>query len=95
MLTTLILGIVLGAMLSVRFNVVILIPGTFLTLVVVAFNGIVHGEGIWAVAQLMAGAAAALQVGYFLGSVLPLVVSPRRSDGRRDSSIPTGASRPT
>jgi len=95
MLTALIGDIVIGALLGLRFNVVILIPASFLALFVTATTGIARGDGLWSTAATMAVALAALQVGYVVGGALPIVAGVKASAHRASTSIPSGVSRPT
>lgn len=95
MLTALVSSIVLGVVLSLRFNVIILVPGIFLTLMIAATTGVARGDGVWSVAGTMAMATAAVQLGYLLGSVLPTAARAKLGSNRGTPPISTGVSRPT
>jgi uncharacterized membrane protein YedE/YeeE len=94
MMMSLVAGLVLGAVLSLRFNVFILIPAICLGLVVVAISGLTRGHTIWSVMEMIAVGVGALQLGYFVGSATHLVAGAKRKSNRRGQSMPTGISRP-
>jgi hypothetical protein len=66
--TTFAILFLIGATLSVRFNVVILFPAIGLAVVGTAV-GIAHGDSVGAVMLTIALIAVALQVGYLLGLI--------------------------
>ena len=59
-----------GAVLGLRYKVVILLPAATFVLVFVIGVGVAHGAGIWSIALDMMVAATALQLGYAGGSAL-------------------------
>jgi hypothetical protein len=62
-----------GAVLGLRFKVLILVPAIGLSVVVVAMaNGIVLGESAWRLALVVVVAATSIQLGYVLGTVAQL-----------------------
>jgi hypothetical protein len=94
MMTSLVAGLALGAVLSLRFNVFILIPVICLGVVLVTISGAARGHAIWFVMEMIAVGVGALQLGYFIGSATHLVAGAKRKANRRGQSTPTGISRP-
>jgi hypothetical protein len=94
MMTSLVAGLVLGAAVSLRFNVFVLIPAICLGLVVVAISGVARGHTVWSLIEMIAVGIAALQFAYFVGSATHLIAVAKRKSNRRGQSIPTGISRP-
>jgi hypothetical protein len=74
-LTTLGVVFLVGATLSVRFKVLILLPAIGLAVVGTAVVGIAHGDHVGAVMLTIAFTAAALQVGYLFGLVTRAVIA--------------------
>jgi len=64
----------LGAGFGLRFRVFILIPVIGLSWVVVAANGLFIEETFWRLALIMIVVAAAIQAGYFSGTVAQSIV---------------------
>jgi xanthosine utilization system XapX-like protein len=63
----------IGVVLGLRFRMLILVPAMGLALAMVVFNGVLVGESIWQLAGTMVVVATVVQLGYFGGSILPLV----------------------
>ena len=90
-------GILVGAVLGVRFNVLVLVPVICGALVIVLLDGIARGGGFWWVATTMIVIATALQLGYVLGSVVHFVMGaarvpePRRISMQREGDRPKAA----
>jgi hypothetical protein len=75
-----------GAVLSLRFKVLILVPAIGCSVVMVTANGIVLGESVWRLALAMVVAATAIQLGYIGGTVAQLLfraagATPRSQSG--------------
>jgi hypothetical protein len=68
-----------GAVLGLRFKVLILVPAIGFSMVVATANGIVRGEGVWWLASVAVVAATATQLGYIAGSVGQVLFSPTGS----------------
>jgi len=62
-----------GAVLGLRFKVLILVPAIGFSVLVVTVNGIVLGESVWRLALVMVVAATAIQLGYIGGTVAQLL----------------------
>jgi hypothetical protein len=61
-----------GAVLGLRFRVLILVPAIGLSVAVAIANGIVLGESLWRLALVTVVVAMAIQLGYVLGTVAQL-----------------------
>jgi hypothetical protein len=68
-----------GAVLGLRFKVLILVPAIGFATVVVTANGIVIGESLWRLASVVVVAAMAIQLGYVSGTVAQLFFGAARS----------------
>jgi membrane protein DedA with SNARE-associated domain len=66
LITTLLAGMVLGQ----RFKVLILLPGITVVVIAAVAMGIARAEHLRLIALMAVGAAAALQVGYLLGTAI-------------------------
>ena len=89
----LISGAAAGILLSLRFNVIILIPGIFLALLIAAFCGVTQGQGIWLTLGTLVVVATAVQLGYLVGTIAPIGSGANRLSNRRRESIASGVSR--
>jgi len=83
------MGILAGAVLGLRFQVFVLIPVSCGALAIVVVDGIARGDGFLQLALAIAMTAIALQVGYVLGSVVGLLEAARVDHGK--ASRPTSA----
>jgi len=83
------MGILAGALLGLRFQVFVLIPVSCGALAIVVVDGIARGDGFLQLALAIAMTAIALQVGYVLGSVVGLLEAARVDHGK--ASRPTSA----
>ena len=82
-MTVAIIGLLIGAAIGARFNVVVVIPAIGLALLGTAGAGIVHGDPIGSVGLTMVLIATTLQLGYLAGVVLRAVLlSVRMSNAR-------------
>jgi len=86
-----------GAVLGLRFKVLILVPVTGLSWVLVIANGIVNGESLWRLALALVVVATAIQLGYVGGMVAQLVFgstdSARSTEAREHRPAPDAARR--
>jgi hypothetical protein len=94
MIVYLICGAIAGAALSLRFNVMILVPGMLLGIVIAGVSGVAAGESIRSILGTMAVLAGAMQVGYLAAGAALTAKGNKRINGRRDRSMPPGFSRP-
>jgi hypothetical protein len=76
------IGILVGAVLGLRFQVFVLVPVSCGALAIVVVEGIAHGDGLVQLALALAGTAIALQVGYALGSVVGSLEAARVDHGK-------------
>ena len=89
----LVVGILVGAILSLRFNFLVLVPVTCAALVIAAVNATMAGDGFWLIVSKMAGIVTALQLGYLAGAALALTLGSRRGTNQRNEAVSTRMSR--
>jgi len=90
MVMLMMIGILVGTVLGLRFKVLILVPVVCGALPIVVVSGIARGEGLWRLALSMIVIAMSLQLGYVLGIVARFVmVAARPNHGR--VAMPTSA----
>ena len=86
-----------GAVLGLRFKVLILIPAIGLSVLVVTANGIVIGESLWRLALVWVIPATSIQLGYIGGTVVQLLFRSAgvtlRSKAHEHQSVPDVAHR--
>jgi hypothetical protein len=85
------LGVLIGAVLGLRFKVFVLVPVICGASAVVVIGGIARGDTLWRLAFTMVVIATALQMGYFLGNVIRLVTGAARASDHDRVSMPTSA----
>jgi hypothetical protein len=91
MMILFLMGVLVGAVLGVRFKVLVLVPAICAALPVVVVAEIARGEGIWGLALATIVVASSLQIGYILGNVVWFVTGAARATNHRTSSMPTSA----
>jgi hypothetical protein len=85
------MGVLVGVVLGLRFKVFVLVPVICGALPVVAIDGVASGDGLLGMVFAMIVMAIALQMGYFLGNVLRFVMGSERSTNSGKVSMPTSA----
>jgi len=85
------MGALAGAVLGLRFKVLVLVPVICVALAIVLVNGIARSDGVWWLAFTMIMIATALQLGYVLGIVVRVVINAARAPNHRRNSMPTSA----
>jgi len=70
MMILILIGILVGAVLGLRFKVFVLVPVICIGLAIVAVDGVARGDDPWLLAISMIVIATSLQVGYFGGGVV-------------------------
>jgi hypothetical protein len=94
MVILIMIGILVGAVLGLRFKVLVLVPVVCGALAVVVVNGIARGDGLWQLVLAMTVIAISLQLGYVLGIVVRFVmVAARPNHGRVTMPTSAGMSR--
>jgi hypothetical protein len=81
-------GVLLGAVLGLRFKVLVLVPVICAALPIVVVAGIARGEGLWRLALAMIVVATSLQLGYILGIVVRFVLGAARAPNHARVSMP-------
>jgi len=69
-LETVIIHVLAGAALGLRFKVVILVPALTLTMLFAAMVGVTRGDQFWSIALAMILLGTAIQVGYLAGILI-------------------------
>jgi hypothetical protein len=87
-------GILIGALLSLRLNVIVLMPVTGAALMIAAVGGAARGDSFWYIVSTMVLVVTALQVGYLGGSALLAVTSYSRPSNRSREEMSGRMSRP-
>jgi len=83
------MGVLVGAVLGLRFKVLVLVPMICAALPVIVVSGITRGEGVWRLALAMIVVAISLQLGYVLGSFVQSIMGAARATNHRRASMPT------
>jgi hypothetical protein len=78
MLIVMLISILVGAVLGMRFKVVILVPGVAFGLFAVTAAGLAHRDSLGTVALVMVLIATGLQLGYLFGTATRFVVAGAR-----------------
>ena len=68
-----VIAILTGAVLGLRFTVLILVPASFIGSVATFGIGIAHSNGLWSILLALVLVISALQIGYFSGAVIRFV----------------------
>lgn len=79
MLILTVVGVSLGAVLGLKFKVLVLVPAIVIAVLATVAQGMVHGDGIWQVGLATIVATVSLQVGYAVGLFVREAVWPRAS----------------
>jgi hypothetical protein len=91
MMILILMGVLVGAVLGLRFKMFILVPVFCVALPFVVVDGVSRGDGVWRLALAMIVLATSVQVGYALGNVLQFVIGAARSRNHGRVSMPTSA----
>jgi hypothetical protein len=74
MIILILMGVLVGAVLGLRFKAFVLVPVICIALAIVAVGGGARGDDLWQLAGSMIAITVSLQLGYLGGSVARLVV---------------------
>jgi hypothetical protein len=94
MLILMAIGILVGAVLGLRFKVLVLVPVICVALAIVLVDGIARGDGLWWLALAMVVIATSLQLGYILGIVVRFVLGAVRAPNHGRVSMSTSTEIP-
>src|SRR5579871_5306891 len=75
------ISFLLGAVLGLRFNVLVLIPAMVIGMVLAIGAGTTHPQAVWGIIKMAAAAAICLQCGYFAGIFVRHFLSAERPQG--------------
>jgi xanthosine utilization system XapX-like protein len=85
MIAVAIVGLLLGAVLALRFKVFVLAPTVLVMLSIIGIGGILRSETVWWMASAILVGATSLQFGYLGGSVLHFIGG-RREKNKSEST---------
>jgi|SRR5450631_4755337 len=91
MVILLVIGILVGAVLSLRFKVLVLVPVICGALSIVVVDGIARGDGLLRLAVAMIAIATSVQLGFILGVGARSVIGATRAGNHDRVSMPTSA----
>ena len=74
-----IIHVLAGAALGLRFKVMILVPAITLTMLFAAMVGVTRGDKFWPIAVAMTLLGTAIQVGYLVGILIRAKIAPVRA----------------
>jgi hypothetical protein len=74
MVTIVVIGILIGATVGLRFNAWIVMAVVGLALVGITSAGVVHGDQIWSMILTIILVGTALQVGYVVGIIIRFII---------------------
>ena len=83
----LLLSFLIGAVLGLRFKVLVLVPAIAGTLPIAVAVEISHQQGLASIILVSAAAVALLQIGYLAGIVVHRGLAPGRISAREGSSL--------
>jgi hypothetical protein len=88
MVTLAVASSLLGALLGFRFKVYILIPAIFFAVGLVIFADLERGYGGWWLAISAGIVTVGIQVGYLVGSAVPILLAPKHTDQYSPGHVP-------
>ena len=91
MVILMVIGILVGAVLGLRFKVLVLVPVICGALSIVVVDGIARGDGLLRIAVAMIVIATSVQLGFVLGIVTRSVMGAARAGNHDGVSVPTSA----
>jgi membrane protein DedA with SNARE-associated domain len=63
-------SLAVGGLLAQRFKIIVLVPATFVVVVVAIAVGVAQTSAVWSTILIMASASVGIQIGYFLGMLI-------------------------
>jgi hypothetical protein len=91
MLILILIGIVLGAVLGLRFRMFVLVPVFCATIPFVVAHGVSRGDELWRVALEVTALIIFVQLGYTFGAGSRFALREGRAVSHRRASMPTSA----
>lgn len=70
--------ITVGALLGLKFKIIVLVPAHAFAIVTLAGRGLLHGDGIGAILLAIIVSATGLQMGYLIGVVIGFLLAATR-----------------
>jgi len=65
------MNLAVGGLLAQRFRILVLAPATFVMVVIVIAVGVARTSSAWSIISMIATASVGIQIGYFLGMLIP------------------------
>jgi hypothetical protein len=65
-------SLVAGGLLAQRFKIIVLVPATFVVVVIALAVGMAQTGGVWSIILMIATTSVGLQIGYFLGMFIKI-----------------------
>jgi hypothetical protein len=65
-----IIGVVVGAVLGLRYNVLVLVPAVMFAMLFAAIVGVARADSFWSIVLMTAALAVAVQLGYLAGATI-------------------------
>jgi hypothetical protein len=62
-----VVSLLIGALLALRFKIIVLVPATFAVLVIAIGAGVAQASSAWSIVGMIAAASVSMQTGYLLG----------------------------
>jgi hypothetical protein len=94
MVILMVIGILVGTVLGLRFKVLVLVPVSCVALPIVVVDGIARGDELWRLALAVIVIATSLQLGYILGNVVRFVIGAARGPNHGRVTMPTSTGIP-
>jgi hypothetical protein len=88
MLILTLMAVLTGLVLGLRFRMLVLLPAICGGLAIIVVDGTARGDGFPQLAFVTVATAAALQLGYFLGSVVVGILSAAKAGNHHDTAVP-------
>ena len=80
-----------GAVLGLRFKVLVLVPAIGLAVLIVVVSGVARADGTWAIVGAAAAVATVLQIGYLAGTLTRFAIASGRGGRPRPAATPAAA----
>jgi hypothetical protein len=91
MITLILTGVFLGAVLGLQFRIFVLVPVFCVALPLVILDGVSRGDELWRLALTSVVLLVLVQIGYALGSISRSLLVEERAGSRGSVSMPTSA----
>ena len=90
MLMLVLASMLVGAVLGLRFRILVLVPALLLMLALVVAGGLAHGDDVWSILLALMLGGISIQLGYLGGTAIRFTVAAARAP-----RLPVGTTAPT